>query len=144
MTELANRAVMLQRDGNPHEALTLLEEALAGVEAGTAVIPPGSRDRLRADLLVNVGNALYRLGRFEEALAAYDDALGNATGNVSAALFNRALCHDRLGARTAAARDLSAAASESARTAAQNRGASPVIDPNVDYRSSGQPGAPPT
>jgi len=63
---------------------------------------------------INRGNTLMRLGRYREALDAYDRAVSKATVNQHVALFNRALAHAAFGNLDQAASDLAAARHQAA------------------------------
>ena len=84
-------------------AMGLPEDALADFESVLDLAP----DLEQAQ--VNRANILFQLGRYAQALAAYDDALESTTRFRHVALFNRALTHRALGNVEQARLDLAAA-----------------------------------
>jgi tetratricopeptide (TPR) repeat protein len=82
---LTNRGILYMRDGRHERALTDYTKSI----------------RLMPDLLeskVNLGAALYSLGRYQEALTALNEGIGTDSVDAKAVgYYNRALCHERLG-----------------------------------------------
>lgn len=82
---ITNRGILFMREGRFERALSDYQKSI----------------RLFPDLLeskVNLGAALYNLGRYEEALAALDEGVGTESADAQAVgYYNRALCHERLG-----------------------------------------------
>jgi tetratricopeptide (TPR) repeat protein len=90
---LTNRGILHMRAGQHEKALADYAKSI----------------RLMPELLeskVNLGAALYGLGRYEEALAALNEGLGADSVDAKAVgYYNRALCHERLGDIQAAYED---------------------------------------
>lgn len=82
---LTNRGILYMRDGRNERALADYTKSI----------------RLMPELLeskVNLGAALYSLGRYEEALSALNEGVGTDSVDARAiGYYNRALCHERLG-----------------------------------------------
>ena len=88
-----NRGILHMREGRHQRALADYEKSI----------------RLMPDLLeskVNLGAALYGLGRYREALDALNEGIGADSIDAKAVgYYNRALCHERLGDIQAAYED---------------------------------------
>lgn len=82
---ITNRGILHMREGRFDQALSDYEKSI----------------RLMPDLLeskVNLGAALYGLGRYKEALVALNEGIGaDSTDAKAIGYYNRALCHERLG-----------------------------------------------
>jgi tetratricopeptide (TPR) repeat protein len=82
---LTNRGILFMREGRHERALADYSRSI----------------RLMPELLeskVNLGAALYGLGRYEEALAALNEGLRTDSVDARAVgFYNRALCHEQLG-----------------------------------------------
>lgn len=82
---LTNRGILYMREGRHERALADYAKSI----------------RLMPELLeskVNLGAALYGLGRYQEALAALNEGLNTDSVDARAVgFYNRALCHERLG-----------------------------------------------
>jgi tetratricopeptide (TPR) repeat protein len=82
---LTNRGILYMREGRHERALADYTKSI----------------RLMPELLeskVNLGAALYSLGRYEEALKALNEGIGTDSADAKAiGYYNRALCHERLG-----------------------------------------------
>jgi tetratricopeptide (TPR) repeat protein len=82
---ITNRGILHMREGRFQKALADYQKSI----------------RLMPELLeskVNLGAALYSLGRYEEALVALNEGVGADSVDAKAVgYYNRALCHERLG-----------------------------------------------
>jgi tetratricopeptide (TPR) repeat protein len=82
---ITNRGILHMREGRYQKALADYEKSI----------------RLMPQLLeskVNLGAALYSLGRYQEALVALNEGIGTDSVDAKAiGYYNRALCHERLG-----------------------------------------------
>jgi tetratricopeptide (TPR) repeat protein len=82
---LTNRGILYMREGRHERAMADYSKSI----------------RLMPELLeskVNLGAALYGLGRYEEALAALNEGLQTDSADARAiGFYNRALCHEQLG-----------------------------------------------
>ena len=82
---ITNRGILHMREGRHEKALSDYQKSI----------------RMMPELLeskVNLGAALYALGRYEEALVALNEGIGTDSIDARAiGYYNRALCHERLG-----------------------------------------------
>ncbi|HEY7797819.1 MAG TPA: tetratricopeptide repeat protein [Hyphomonadaceae bacterium] len=82
---ITNRGILHMREGR-------FEKALADYQKSIRLMPELLESK------VNLGAALYSLGRYQEALVALNEGVGTDSADAKAiGYYNRALCHERLG-----------------------------------------------